>query len=288
MESSTKKGFTLVELSLAIVFISILLLTIGFLTVHITSVYQKGLAMKAVNATAKELIDDVSRSIAGSPVRSASSLCLEKYSGGSNPSSAYTDCVNDNARKMIYQQRYGLVSINKKTPQLVPTNGVFCTGRYSYIWNTAYVLNPDNYENKGDPVHFRGKFNGDQNYRLKKVADFGRKLCLSHMDTDRYAYNSSAEYSINGNPTSVELLDNSENDLAIYDFNIFKPTIHHLTSSAFYSGTFILATLRGGIDINSTGNFCSNPENSLSTDFSYCAINKFNFSMQAAGEKTER
>ena len=111
MENSTKKGFTLVELSLAIVFISILLLTIGFLTVHITSVYQKGLAMKAVNATAKELIDDVSRSIAGSPVRSASSLCLEKYSGGSNPSSAYTDCVNDNARKMIYQQRYGLVSI---------------------------------------------------------------------------------------------------------------------------------------------------------------------------------
>ena len=54
MENSTKKGFTLVELSLAIVFISILLLTIGFLTVHITSVYQKGLAMKAVNATAKE------------------------------------------------------------------------------------------------------------------------------------------------------------------------------------------------------------------------------------------
>ena len=288
MKNISKKGFTLVELSLAITFISVLLLTIGFLTIHITSIYQKGLAMKAVNATAKELIDDISRSISSAPIHSADSLCLEKYAGGANPSAAYLDCVKDNARKLVYQQRYGSVSIkNSKDATHVPTNGVFCTGRYSYIWNTAYVLNSDDYQNKGDYVHFRGSLNGDNNYRLKKVTDFGRKLCLDHMEPDRYFYDNSAEYNI-ANPTAIELLDNSENDLALYDFTIFKPSIHWLTNSAFYSGTFVLATIRGGIDINSVGNYCSDPPDNLNTDFAYCAVNKFNFSMQAAGNNKER
>ena len=69
--------------------------------------------------------------------------------------------------------------------------------------------------------------------------------------------------------------------------SVFAPTVHELTSSAYYSGTFILATLRGGININSTGEFCSDPPDNLNTDFAYCAINKFNFAMKADGEKLD-
>jgi hypothetical protein len=103
-----------------------------------------------------------------------------------------------------------------------------------------------------------------------------------------YYYDDNNNYNItNGTPdVNYEMLDNSQNNLAIYDFTVFKPTIHKVTSAAFYSGTFILATLRGGIDINSTGEFCSDPPDNLDTDFAYCAINKFNFAMRAAGEKT--
>ena len=72
---NNKKGFTMVELSLALIFVSIILITIAWLTIHITSVYEKGLAMKAVNSTAKELIDDFSRAIATSPARTVQSLC---------------------------------------------------------------------------------------------------------------------------------------------------------------------------------------------------------------------
>jgi hypothetical protein len=85
--------------------------------------------------------------------------------------------------------------------------------------------------------------------------------------------------------TAIDLLDSSENDIALYDFTIFAPSVHYLTTAGFYSGTFILATLRGGIDINTTGDFCSDPPDNLNTDFAYCAINKFNFSMRAAGER---
>ena len=119
-----------------------------------------------------------------------------------------------------------------------------------------------------------------------RVSDFRRELCLEHLDPNKYAYDDDSTYDLlNAPQVHEELLENSENNLAIYDFTIFAPTVHGLTSSGFYSGTFILATLRGGININSTGEFCSDPPDGLKTDFAYCAINKFNFSMRAVGEK---
>lgn len=281
---STKKGFTIIEVSLALVFVSIILITIAWLTIHITSVYEKGLAMKAVNSTAKEVIDDVTRAIATSPARTVESICSSKY----NPSKqAYKDCVSDNARKFSYQQRYGNIRIESTNEvKQFPTNGVFCTGRYSYIWNTAYVLNSDDYT---PLMNYKATFNkaGSPDFRLLKVSDYNRELCSQHMNNNHYVYDDSSSYSLGSTPeVNIELLDNTENNLAIYEFTVFAPTIHKVTSSAFYSGTFILATLRGSIDINAAGEFCSDPPDNLDTDFAYCAINKFNFAMRAAGEKT--
>ena len=294
MKNNSKKGFTIVELSLAIVFISVLLLTIGWLTIHITSVYEKGLAMKAVNSSAKEIIDDVSRAIAASPARTVGNLCADVY----NPSTreeAYNQCVDDQARKLSYQQRYANVEIAGEVKQ-VPVNGVFCTGRYSYIWNTAYVLNNVDYKTNAKRANFN---NSNDTFRLLKVSDFSRKLCTQHMVPTAYIYDDGYDYTYGGDVivdkvgnestvginTAVDLLDSSENDIALYDFTIFAPSVHYLTTAGFYSGTFILATLRGGIDINATGDFCSDPPDNLNTDFAYCAINKFNFSMRAAGER---
>ena len=293
MTKKIKKGFTLIELALAITFITVLLLTIGWLTIHITTVYEKGLTIKAVSSTAKEIIDDVSRAISTSPARTTDSLCAEVY----NPTSqqkAYDDCKKDNARKLSYQQRYATVKIKGEEKQ-VPINGVFCTGRYSYIWNTAYVLNKIDYETVAQPA----TFNGNNNFRLLKVSDFNRYLCTQHMVDTAYLYDSSSTYKHTSNQvltttgnteigvSTIDLLRSSENDLALYDLTLYAPTVHEITSSGYYSGSFILATLRGGIDINSTGNFCSDPpEESLSTDFTYCAVNKFNFAMRSSGEKT--
>lgn len=286
---NNKKGFTIVELSLALVFISIILITIAWLTIHITTVYEKGLAMKAVNSTAKELIDDFSRAIATSPARTVQSLCSSKYDGNpDHPSQSYIDCVNDNARKFAYQQRYGDIKI-KSTGEVkqLPTNGVFCTGRYSYIWNSAYVLNSDDYE---PLMNYKATFNYaySPDFRLLKVSDYNRELCSEHVEAgSQYVYNALGGYTLSAPPeVNIEMLDNTENNLAIYEFTVFAPAIHKITSSGFYSGTFILATLRGSIDINSTGEYCSDPPDNLDTDFAYCAINKFNFSMRAAGEKT--
>ena len=292
-----KKGFTMVELALAMIFISIILITIAWLTMHITAIYEKGLAMKTVNATAKELIDDYSRAIAGSPAYVVEVQCGSYYK---TTDAGYQLCVKDNARKFTYQQRYGMVTIKGGDTVLVPTNGVFCTGRYSYIWNTAYVLNNEDYTpglgaTKGRFYIETGGIRklDNENYRLLKVQDFDRSLCKQHLSSNKnlYAYDANSDYVLDFEPgVKTDLLDKTENNLAIYDMTIFSPTIHKVTSAGYYSGTFILATLRGGIDITATGDFCTDPPDGLSTDFTYCAINKFNFSMRASGEKriTER
>lgn len=292
-KNNTKKGFTLVELSFALVFIAILLLVIAWLTLHITTTYEKGLTMKTVNATSKELIDDFSRAIATSPARSVESLCSSKFSG-----SAYNDCKSDNARKFTYQQRYGTVKIKGQNTQ-VPVNGAFCTGRYSYIWNTAYALNKDDYPPADGHTDYRGSFTysggSTKDFRVLKVSDFTREVCMNKLDNPSiYRYNGYYDYRLSTGTvqTYEELLDRdtdgSNTHLALYDLVIFPPTIHKITGSAFYSGTFILASLRGNININSTGEFCSEPSEDLATDFAYCSINKYNFSMRAAGESTQK
>lgn len=294
MKRNTKKGFTLVELSFALVFIAILLVVIAWLTIHITTTYEKGLTMKAVNATSKELIDDFSRAIATSPARSVESLC-SRYNGRQDEKNA---CLSDNARKFTYQQSYGTVKIGGEKEQ-VPLNGVFCTGRYTYIWNTAYALNKDDYPPYANGItDYRATFyytGGEtKDFRILKVPDFTREVCTRNLESNQYMYKGTYKYYLNSSDTNSfeELLDrdtdSTNTHLALYDFVIYPPAIHNTTSSAFYSGTFILASLRGGININATGEFCSEPAETLSTDFAYCSINKYNFSMRAAGESTQR
>ncbi len=294
-KTSRKNGFTLIELTFALTFISILLLTIGFLTIHITATYQKGLSIKTINASGRSIIDDISRAIASTPPRTVQNICLSQYEASST---AYTSCINDNARKLIYQQRYGKVKIKTNggsTEEYVPTNGVLCTGQYSYIWNTAYAINNTDYEHLSSGS-YRGSFklgsNSTQEYKLLKLTDVDRKLCREHMLENTYAYDDNPIYELSITPSvHVELLDQTnsstyaESDIALYDFTVFAPTVHNMSSSGFYSAAFVLATLRGGININATGNFCSDPPDGISTDFAYCAINKFNFAIQAFGEK---
>ncbi len=300
-----RQGFTLVELSLALTFLTVILITIGYLTIQITSIYEKGLAMKSINAVGKELIDDFSRTIIASPAQSIESLCSSYTDDIHKTDDDYDLCVNDHARKRMYQQRYGTMINESGEEEELPVNGVFCSGRYSYVWNNAYSIN-DDYKPK-DNKEYRAILNlldGNgvaaktySDFRLLKVTDFQRELCSAHMNGKKYAYDDENEYSISGTPEVVEdLLDSTREteygsaDLAIYDLKFFAPSIHKLTSSGFYSGTFVLATLRGGININTAGEFCSDKPDNLSTDFAYCAMNKFNFAVRAAGEKlnTER
>ena len=57
-----QRGFTLIELMLAMTFISVLLLAIAMTIIQIGNIYNKGTTVKEINQAARAIADDVSRS----------------------------------------------------------------------------------------------------------------------------------------------------------------------------------------------------------------------------------
>ena len=289
-----RRGFTLIELSLGLAFISALMVMVSIITIHISTSYQKGLMIRSVNSTGRSLVDDLSRTIASAPTRSLTDICRAEYA---SDKIQLQKCLDDNARVYVYQQNYGSVRLKSTgaTLQNVPLNGVFCTGRHSYIWNTGYALNDDDYEIvSGSRATYDAYVGGDRfeksDFKLLKVEDNNRDLCYqhTHMRTSGsaiYGYKANENYYYMKDTNITELLDKSDDRLVLYDFVIFPPTQHAVTLHAFYSGTFILGSERGSIDITGIGEFCkAPPSDGLSTDFTYCAINKFNFAARSTGQ----
>lgn len=296
-KQSTKNGFTIIEVTFALAFLSVLLMTIAALTVHITSIYQKGLAIKAVTSTGRELIDEFSRTVSSSYSGDIAALCDSKYPSNTG---AKNSCIADGARLFVNQTYTESLEING-TNRTVPIGGVFCTGRYSYLWNSGYALQADN-RPRLTSVSWDNTAN--EPFRLLKVADANYQICQQKLSNGQYAIGSS-DGPVAGDddsddddasesridyfftlPTTdfEEVLTGSEDNLSLYRLDIFKPTNFTASARSFYSGTFILGTIQGGIDITSAGDYCtSNATVDLNTDFNYCAINKFNFAIRATG-----
>ena len=297
MKKSMRRGFTIIELSLAAAFVSILLIVIAYLILNISTVYQKGMAIKSINSAGRQIVDDLNRSIIASSARDIS------YSCSGLPGSLRTACTNDHGFYLTYQQHYqadiridGEPTADNKA---LPTYGAFCTGRYSYLWNTGYTFG-DRYtvgattnhpQRASLKVYDTGNAANDYitDFRLLRILDYEGSLCSNHMDSNAYRPLDSAIYDVTDlalQHAPADLLADSDDNLAIYDMTIFEPVTHNLTFQSFYSGTFILATVPGGVDITGSGNYCKDSPDGLSTDFAYCAINKFNFAARARGELT--
>ena len=287
----SKKGFTIMELSLGLAFISTLLVMVSIISIHISTTYHKGLVIRAVNSTGRLLVDDFSRTIAAAPARALADICRAEYAVDKVE---MQKCLSDNARMYVYQQNYGTVRLrsNGSLLQNIPTHGVFCTGRHSYLWNTGYVLNSEDYELvSGAAATFNdGQSAEKKDFKLLKIEDSNRELCYQHSlmrttSAAQYDFDHTRnDFHLKG-AISTELLEQSDDRLVLYDFVIFPVTQHSVTLHSFYSGTFILATERGSIDITGVGEFCkAPPTDGFSTDFTYCAINKFNFAARSTGQ----
>jgi prepilin-type N-terminal cleavage/methylation domain-containing protein len=74
------RGFTLIELSLAMTFVSILLMSVALLTIQLGKLYAHGSLMKDVNQAGSELTSDMRRSISASFI---DDVKYKKYTDGS-------------------------------------------------------------------------------------------------------------------------------------------------------------------------------------------------------------
>lgn len=75
-------GFTLIELVLAMAFISALLLAIALTIIQIGTTYNRGMTLKEVNQTARSISDELTRSLASSEAFSLSSKYVSTPTGG--------------------------------------------------------------------------------------------------------------------------------------------------------------------------------------------------------------
>ena len=288
-----KKGFTIVEITLAMTFLAILLVAIATLIMRITNIYQKGLAMRGINATGTEIIDDMTRTIS-----SASYLVdihSQDASMGGNGILTY-----DNNYSLVDKYYYAYTKFNEENYKgagvHVQYYGVLCTGNYSYIWNTARAL--DENRTSSDFVLVN-----DKKVKLVRVYDRSQKQCdptynPSPGDLDK----SSLMYQVASGRRPikislaeedvVEIINEDELDLALYEFNVTPATQSAVTRQSFISANFILATRQGGININANGDHCRGENNEFrdeydSSMFNYCAVNKFTFSARTGGNSNK-
>lgn len=103
-----KKGFTLIELMLAMTFISVLLMAIAMTVIQISNIYTRGLTLKEVNQAGRSLSTELQRSISASPSFSIAPGVGTKY-------------INST---------FGGSSVG----------GRLCLGQFSYIWNYGKTL----------------------------------------------------------------------------------------------------------------------------------------------------
>jgi len=100
------KGFTLIELSLVMVFLSLLLLAILFTTLQMGRIYAKGITNRTINQIGRDLGDSFHR-----------------------------DFLTASSSRIVITDPAGVAPA---------TSGRICLGTVSYVWNTADLLNQQN------------------------------------------------------------------------------------------------------------------------------------------------
>jgi len=136
------KGFTLIELMLAMTFIAVLLIAIALTTIQISNIYNKGITLRETNQVGRSVSEELQRSIASS---SPFDVTPKVDNSPATATSKYV--VRDGG-------------------------GRLCIGSYTYAWNYGKAIAGG----AGAPAILNTYTNGTP-VRFAKIADSGGALC---------------------------------------------------------------------------------------------------------------
>ena len=176
-----KRGFTLIELSLAVVFVSILSITIALMITDSVRSYRRGMVLNQINTVGMDLTDDIRAAIQNSPSQSVANECATIY----EDATTVTSCESDGAAKLVMFVNSSNVTLNgKQIEGKVPVSGAVCFGNYTYMWNSGYFFSDEaevtgNYSSKLKLKYklSDGSIGERDDYRLLKVKDELREVC---------------------------------------------------------------------------------------------------------------
>ena len=237
----SRGGFTLIELSLSLIFIAILSLTVVALIQNISASYRRGLVLNQVNTVGMDLVDDFRISIQNASSDPVTRMCEIYYPLGS---ADRNNCIEDGANSFVSVTKRAQVKAEGKyigddaEDSYMPVYGALCTGTYTYIWNTGYFENGDGYADNPEvnqrevlgasPAVLGTKASSTasfvekyKDFRLLKVYDGERTICVNAMrdqnnSWDSTSYVKSTDYKNNRIKNefviSEEMLSSAEND----------------------------------------------------------------------------
>lgn len=314
---SSKQGFTIIEVSIAMAFIAVLLIVIALIISGIMTTFQKGVTLKSVNNVGRNLISEFTNAINLAPSIDSTSLC-NVYTEESHSS----ECISNNAYKYIFKERAGQAADTATgvSSEGIQYFGLLCTGKYTYAWNTYYGIKAGQYlklkyqtSTSGPEITIPSPSASEKDiFRLIRFEDTTYNACTqfvssTYQDQSTFTSTTQAAPTIdmtklaNGVPLAMPtpqegFLESSESDinLDLYEFVIFPISQDVVTLRSFFSGTFILATNNGDVNIMRTGDYCdphsagfddgkTSSTLNLGSGFNYCGINKFNFAARTAG-----
>ncbi|MBQ2695230.1 type II secretion system protein [Candidatus Saccharibacteria bacterium] len=144
LKRTARKGFTLIELALSLVFIGILSVSVVLIINDTTASYRRGMTLNHINTVGMDLVDDLRSAVQNSSSKSVLNECIVFYSDGT---SNRTNCENDGGYNFVSLTRVAKVRLEDDkmlgfeedaNGVDIPVYGAFCTGSYSYIWNSGY------------------------------------------------------------------------------------------------------------------------------------------------------
>ncbi len=141
-----RQGFTLIELTIALAFLSVLLIAILTLTLAAGKMYVKGMTNKTVNQSGREIQDIMRRDFLAADRSRISAVATEGAAG--------------------------------------KTAGRICLGSVSYVWNTAGMLNDKDVDATNYQRHIR--LGADEPIRFMRVTDVNSDLCVRNPVTNRF------------------------------------------------------------------------------------------------------
>jgi len=247
-----EEGFTIIELSLAMTFISMLLLTIALTIIQIANIYTHGSIVKELNSTSRAMNIELSTA-----VRASGDFTTD--------AGAY---------------RY------KETPNV---GGRMCLGQYSYIWNYGTSLGAldttrNLYVANSTPVNAnKVTKDGVTRYEvgLVKVPDSGGGYCTP---------DANGRYKAVDPEGAVELLRTGDHGIVLHSLKVTPPQAtaeDALSSQQLYKISYTLGTS----DVNAlTGGSATTPPTDCKApgvtgaDLNYCSIQQFAIVVKVAGE----
>ena len=236
-------GFTLIELMLAMAFVSVLLLAIATIAIQAGKLYNRGLTLKSINQSGREISDSLRR-----------------------------DFLQANAGKISGNANSAVVMVQAGGAD---RSGRLCLGDYSYVWNVPKVVSGEVKSGAGIITEVGGPHSG-RPINFARVIDPDGMLCQKNETTGAYMSTVATD------KVTHLLKPAGSNDvvLAIHQMKVAR-VAGGSGADSLYRLEFVLGTSQ--LEAVNTANGTCKPPADNSENLDFCAINSFEMIVRTNG-----